>query len=75
MKKLSDCVKTEVAPEMIQPCLQLQLYFHNIIPAVQRFMIVRFREIYEDLAEANTKAMLADAKFYQVYEYFIYFCG
>ena len=59
-------MKTDVIPELIEPCLQLQLYFHNIIPAIQRFLIVRFSDIYEDLVEANTRAMLADAKFYQV---------
>ena len=59
-------MKTDVVPELIEPCLQLQLYFYNIIPAIQRFLIVRFRDIYEDLVEANTRAMLADAKFYQV---------
>ena len=67
MKKLSESIKTDVTPELIEPCLQLQLYFYNIIPAIQRFLMVRFNDIYEDLVEANTRAMLADAKFFQVY--------
>ena len=59
-------MKIDVTPELIEPCLLLQQYFHDIIPAVQRFLIARFDSVYQDLAEANTKAMLDDAKFYQV---------
>ena len=67
VKKLSDSVRIEVIPELIEPCLLLQQYFHDIIEAVQRFLMVHFPGVYQDLAEINTKAMLTDAKFYQVH--------
>ena len=71
VKNLSACVKIDVTPELVEPCLVLQQYFHVIVPAIQKFLIVRFYDVYMDLIEAYTKAMLTDAKFYQVLSTFV----
>ena len=66
IKKLSEIVSTEPAPNMLMPCPTIQEYFHNVVPHIQKFLLARFDDVHQELQQMNTREMLRDATFYQV---------
>ncbi|XP_074643214.1 uncharacterized protein LOC141900295 isoform X2 [Tubulanus polymorphus] len=64
--KLSECLETQQITEHIKPCPTMQLYLHNIIPHVQRFLLNRYSEIYQQHVDNKIAAKLKIMKFYEV---------
>ena len=63
---VSDAVLEEPTTEMYQPCPQLQLYMHKVVPFVQKLLYSEHEDIYERLTAKNAKNKLAVLRFSQV---------
>ena len=63
---LSECLAVDYQTEMYQPCPQLQLYVHNVLPLVQVLLCKEFPQVYEDLIADNIAEKIKAMRFVKV---------
>ena len=67
IQRLSECVKRDFTPTLVKfQCVPLQKYFHQMIPAVQRFLYFKKRPVYEELKNEKFAEKLQQMQFASV---------
>ena len=67
IQRLSECVKTDFTPTLVKyQCVPPQTYFHQMIPAVQRFLYFKKQTVYEELKNERFAEKLQQMQFASV---------
>lgn len=67
IQRLSECVERNCAPTLVTyQCVPLQKYFHQMIPAVQRFLYFKKQPVYEELKNEKFAEKLQQMQFASV---------
>ena len=61
---LSECIRKEFAPNLVEyQCVPVQKYFHQLMPAVQRFLHSRYQSVYDELNQQGFAQKLVQMQF------------
>ena len=66
--QLSEEVQKEEVTELFEPCYKGQLYFHCIVPYIQRYLVTYYPEVQDTHHEAGMANRLKDLLFVKVSE-------